>query len=81
MKVKSDIDSIFNGFEKTATKKEKQLIKKFKKELKEIFILKAQVEQERKDLSEQLEVLDDLKLEYSNMINVHKRAEPKGLYM
>ena len=77
---KRDLDKACLTLEKALGKQGTVLIKKFKSELNEILILKEQLKQERKDLCEQLEVLDELKLEYNNMIDAHNRKSPSGLY-
>ncbi len=62
-------------------KTENKLLNELRKELKEIQIIKAQLKEQQKNLNERLDQVDELQLEYTNMISAHIRAEPKGLYM
>ncbi len=77
---KINLDQACKTLEKELGKDGAILIQKFRSELDEILILKEQLKQERKELSEQLEVLDELKLEYTNEIDAHNKEIPRGMF-
>jgi len=78
---KGDINKMFSEIEHLTTKKDKKLIKEFKKVLFEIYQLKDLMLSERAQLKDQLDILTEKRLEYENMITALKSKSPTNLYM
>jgi len=78
---KKSIEQVCSALEKTLGAQGKELIKKFKSEIKELSVLKDLLISERAFLKDQLTLLTERRLEYEDMIKAVNKEIPKGVYL